>query len=98
MLIQFGECNAFDGQCHCPDGWGGIDCLTPRKCPGQSIDHFQQTDWISSRSSQCAGHWLMPMHGIHDQTGRSVNAKKAGVESTATVRSSASSVDAQDMI
>lgn len=26
---QFGECNPYDGQCRCPDGWGGQDCLTP---------------------------------------------------------------------
>ncbi|KAF8972288.1 hypothetical protein BDZ97DRAFT_1784054 [Flammula alnicola] len=27
---QFAECNQFDGQCKCPPGWAGIDCLTPR--------------------------------------------------------------------
>ena len=27
---QFGNCNEYDGQCKCPPGWGGIDCLTPR--------------------------------------------------------------------
>lgn len=27
---QYGECNQYDGQCKCPAGWGGIDCLTPR--------------------------------------------------------------------
>lgn len=26
-----GECNEFDGQCRCPPGFGGQDCLTPRK-------------------------------------------------------------------
>lgn len=26
---QFGECSSSDGQCKCPDGWGGQDCLTP---------------------------------------------------------------------
>lgn len=26
---QFGECSPHDGQCRCPDGWGGQDCLTP---------------------------------------------------------------------
>lgn len=26
---QFGECSPSDGQCKCPDGWGGQDCLTP---------------------------------------------------------------------
>lgn len=25
-----GECNPYDGQCKCPPGFGGQDCLTPR--------------------------------------------------------------------
>ena len=29
---QYGECDPYNGQCNCPPGWGGIDCLTPRKC------------------------------------------------------------------
>ncbi|KAA1476213.1 hypothetical protein DENSPDRAFT_843114 [Dentipellis sp. KUC8613] len=27
---QYGECDPYDGQCKCPPGWGGIDCLTPQ--------------------------------------------------------------------
>ncbi|TFK36706.1 hypothetical protein BDQ12DRAFT_609378 [Crucibulum laeve] len=27
---QYGECDQYDGQCKCPPGWGGIDCLTPQ--------------------------------------------------------------------
>ncbi|KAF9223816.1 hypothetical protein BS17DRAFT_802314, partial [Gyrodon lividus] len=27
---QFGNCNEYDGQCKCPPGWGGIDCLNPQ--------------------------------------------------------------------
>ncbi|CAK5268223.1 unnamed protein product [Mycena citricolor] len=27
---QYGECNEYDGQCKCPAGWGGIDCLIPQ--------------------------------------------------------------------
>ncbi|KAI0313645.1 hypothetical protein OF83DRAFT_1065122, partial [Amylostereum chailletii] len=27
---QYGECNDYNGQCNCPPGWGGIDCLTPQ--------------------------------------------------------------------
>ncbi|KAF8339814.1 uncharacterized protein EI90DRAFT_2967001 [Cantharellus anzutake] len=26
---QYGECNPYDGQCRCPPGFGGIDCMTP---------------------------------------------------------------------
>lgn len=28
-----GECNPYDGQCRCPPGFGGQDCLTPRMSP-----------------------------------------------------------------
>ncbi|KIY44188.1 hypothetical protein FISHEDRAFT_52625, partial [Fistulina hepatica ATCC 64428] len=27
---QYGNCDPFNGQCNCPPGWGGIDCLTPQ--------------------------------------------------------------------
>ncbi|PFH50042.1 hypothetical protein AMATHDRAFT_86062 [Amanita thiersii Skay4041] len=27
---QYGYCDPYDGQCKCPPGWGGIDCLTPQ--------------------------------------------------------------------
>ncbi|KAF5374447.1 hypothetical protein D9615_009108 [Tricholomella constricta] len=27
---QYGECDQYDGQCKCPPGWGGIDCLIPQ--------------------------------------------------------------------
>ncbi|CAL1717265.1 unnamed protein product [Somion occarium] len=27
---HFGECSNYDGQCKCPAGWAGIDCLTPQ--------------------------------------------------------------------
>ncbi|KAJ3516568.1 hypothetical protein NLJ89_g1034 [Agrocybe chaxingu] len=27
---QYAECNKYDGQCKCPPGWSGIDCLTPQ--------------------------------------------------------------------
>lgn len=26
---QFGQCNEYDGQCICPDGFGGLDCSKP---------------------------------------------------------------------
>ncbi|KAG1821574.1 uncharacterized protein BJ212DRAFT_1332107 [Suillus subaureus] len=27
---QFGHCDEYNGQCKCPPGWGGIDCLLPQ--------------------------------------------------------------------
>ncbi|GJE89867.1 ABC transporter G family member [Phanerochaete sordida] len=27
---HYGECSDYDGQCKCPPGWAGIDCLTPQ--------------------------------------------------------------------
>ncbi|KAJ3522951.1 hypothetical protein NM688_g8799 [Phlebia brevispora] len=27
---HYGECSNYDGQCKCPSGWAGIDCLTPQ--------------------------------------------------------------------
>lgn len=27
---QYAECNSFNGQCSCPDGFGGVDCIEPR--------------------------------------------------------------------
>ncbi|KII85250.1 hypothetical protein PLICRDRAFT_337205 [Plicaturopsis crispa FD-325 SS-3] len=27
---QYGTCDPYDGQCKCPPGWGGIDCLIPQ--------------------------------------------------------------------
>lgn len=26
---QYAECNTFNGQCSCPDGFGGADCIEP---------------------------------------------------------------------
>ncbi|KAJ4493576.1 hypothetical protein C8J55DRAFT_447216 [Lentinula edodes] len=27
---QYGDCDPYNGQCTCPPGWSGIDCLTPQ--------------------------------------------------------------------
>lgn len=85
---QFGECNAFDGQCHCPDGWGGIDCLTPRK-PNKGQATHQESKLTSTKrcEQQYVALWPMPMQGTRDQTESNVNAKRGGAESTAMVSS-----------
>ncbi len=37
---QYGECDPYNGQCNCPPGWGGIDCLTPRESPYPSCSEI----------------------------------------------------------
>lgn len=27
---QYADCNTFNGQCSCPAGFGGVDCIEPR--------------------------------------------------------------------
>ncbi|PPQ74040.1 hypothetical protein CVT24_012342 [Panaeolus cyanescens] len=27
---QYGQCDQYNGQCKCPAGWAGVDCLTPQ--------------------------------------------------------------------
>lgn len=31
QCTQFAECNDYTGKCNCPAGFGGDDCLEPRK-------------------------------------------------------------------
>lgn len=30
---QYADCNTFNGQCTCPAGFGGVDCIEPRTSP-----------------------------------------------------------------
>lgn len=30
---QYADCNSFNGQCSCPAGFGGVDCIEPRVFP-----------------------------------------------------------------
>lgn len=45
-----GECNPYDGQCKCPPGFGGQDCLTPRMSSSLSFPSRAE----SVRSLWCA--------------------------------------------
>jgi len=46
-VCQFAECSPYDGQCKCPPGWGGIDCLTPRMCIALSLTPRTLTEvWL----------------------------------------------------
>lgn len=40
-----GECNPYDGQCRCPPGFGGQDCLTPGRLVAHYLEmHHQNAD------------------------------------------------------
>ncbi|QRV74844.1 ATP-dependent permease [Ceratobasidium sp. AG-Ba] len=52
---QFGECSDFDGQCKCPPGWSGIDCLTPQ-C-GSLADGKERHPRPDGEACQCSEGW-----------------------------------------
>ncbi|KAG8905256.1 hypothetical protein FRB99_000371 [Tulasnella sp. 403] len=55
---QYGECNPYDGQCHCPPGFGGQDCLTPpdgdQRYPRKGDDACECKDgWMGINCNVC---------------------------------------------
>ncbi|KAF9555143.1 hypothetical protein CPC08DRAFT_744300 [Agrocybe pediades] len=52
---QFAECNAYDGQCKCPPGWAGVDCLTPQ-C-GSLADGEHRLPRPDNEKCQCKDGW-----------------------------------------
>ncbi|KAF8196368.1 hypothetical protein K438DRAFT_1968080 [Mycena galopus ATCC 62051] len=52
---QYGECNEDDGQCKCPSGWGGIDCLVPQ-CDSLA-DGDQRRRREDGKSCECKDGW-----------------------------------------
>ncbi|KAJ7234181.1 hypothetical protein B0H12DRAFT_1143058 [Mycena haematopus] len=52
---QYGECNEYDGQCKCPSGWGGIDCLIPQ-CDSLA-DGDQRRLREDGKSCECKDGW-----------------------------------------
>ncbi|CAE6514971.1 unnamed protein product [Rhizoctonia solani] len=52
---QFGECSSFDGQCKCPPGYSGIDCLTPQ-C-GSLADGKERHPRPDGEQCQCSEGW-----------------------------------------
>ncbi|KXN86065.1 putative ATP-dependent permease [Leucoagaricus sp. SymC.cos] len=52
---QYGRCNEFNGQCECPPGWAGIDCLTPQ-CDSLA-DGERRRPREEGESCQCKEGW-----------------------------------------
>ncbi|KAG8685651.1 ABC transporter G member 24, partial [Ceratobasidium sp. 394] len=52
---QFGECSDYDGQCKCPPGYSGIDCLTPQ-C-GSLADGKERHPRPDGEQCQCKEGW-----------------------------------------
>ncbi|KAI0359792.1 hypothetical protein OH77DRAFT_1419119 [Trametes cingulata] len=52
---NFGECSKFDGQCKCPPGWAGIDCLTPQCDSLADGDHRRQRE--DGKECECKEGW-----------------------------------------
>ncbi|KAI8980227.1 hypothetical protein BD414DRAFT_494008 [Trametes punicea] len=52
---NFGECSKFDGQCKCPPGWAGIDCLTPQCDSLADGDHRRQRE--EGKECECKEGW-----------------------------------------
>ncbi|EAU83316.2 ATP-dependent permease [Coprinopsis cinerea okayama7 len=52
---QYGHCNEYNGQCDCPAGWGGIDCLIPQ-CDSLA-DGSQRRLREDGKSCECKEGW-----------------------------------------
>ncbi|KAI0635999.1 hypothetical protein C8Q77DRAFT_1052354 [Trametes polyzona] len=52
---NFGECSKFDGQCKCPPGWAGIDCLTPQCDSLADGEHRRQRE--DGKECECKEGW-----------------------------------------
>ncbi|CDO70642.1 hypothetical protein BN946_scf184756.g8 [Trametes cinnabarina] len=52
---NFGECSKFDGQCKCPPGWAGIDCLTPQCDSLADGEHRRQRE--EGKQCECKDGW-----------------------------------------
>ncbi|KAL5504214.1 ADP1 [Sanghuangporus vaninii] len=52
---QYGDCDTYNGQCNCPAGWGGIDCLTPQ-CDSLA-DGEHRRMWNGDEECPCKEGW-----------------------------------------
>jgi hypothetical protein len=79
---QYAECNAFNGKCSCPNGFGGDDCLEPRMNTSGRFGGGADLVPMLMRVIQFAD--LLPEDPIVQYvTARPVRATRAGPESTA---------------
>ncbi|KAF8632743.1 hypothetical protein AX15_001712 [Amanita polypyramis BW_CC] len=51
---QYGECDPYNGQCKCPAGWGGIDCLIPQ-CDSLADGDYRRLR--EGKSCECKDGW-----------------------------------------
>lgn len=77
-LCKYGDCNPYDGQCKCPPGWGGQDCLTPR----ERRDYFanQPLRDTDLHLQQNVGPWRTVTRDILGRRTRLVNVTMGGEE------------------
>ncbi|GLB40723.1 putative ABC-2 type transporter [Lyophyllum shimeji] len=52
---QYGNCDPYNGQCKCPPGWGGIDCLIPQCDSLADGEHRRLRE--QGQSCQCKEGW-----------------------------------------
>ncbi|CAG7855102.1 ABC transporter G family member ARB_01379 {ECO:0000305} Short=ABC transporter ARB_01379 {ECO:0000305}; Flags: Precursor [Serendipita indica DSM 11827] len=52
---NYGVCNEYDGQCRCPEGWSGNDCLTPQ-C-GSLADGSKRRPRPPNKECECDEGW-----------------------------------------
>ncbi|KAF8910449.1 hypothetical protein CPB84DRAFT_1763710 [Gymnopilus junonius] len=52
---QFAECSQYNGQCNCPPGWAGIDCLQPQCDSLADGEHRRPRE--DGKSCECKDGW-----------------------------------------
>ncbi|EJD51118.1 hypothetical protein AURDEDRAFT_159530 [Auricularia subglabra TFB-10046 SS5] len=98
---QFAECRAFDGLCSCPDGFMGIDCLTPRKysyarppasltsapeCGSLAVEKEKRPPRPSGQTCSCDEGWAGPNCNVCTSDASCANFRNNGNEDMACFR------------
>lgn len=71
--LQYGQCNEYDGQCRCPEGFGGEDCSKPRAL----APRFRLEVSAAQRHAQSVAHWRMAARDMRGME-RIASVKKGG--------------------